>query len=227
MASSCHVRVSAQGTPLQQSVQLPHCQQLKSRPPVFVPNLAELTWRKKKRQHLRICNTCCKLLDSRMAFGHDRAKLFPLRHSSSRHRFQGSQRLGALPPAVVRIFMQKPQALLALPVNDFHQRLQVTQSDFKGFLEFRVSSVHGLRVHERLAPPSNCVTCRGVKPMRLDVATVLEDLRKCECRSHSDPTSTGRELLDFLAVHRDQRPPATVRQTHLQQFGSTQGRSIC
>ena len=41
--------------------------------------------------------------------------------------------------------------MLALPVIDFHQRLQVTQSGSKSALELRVSSVHGLQVYERLA----------------------------------------------------------------------------
>ena len=45
---------------------------------------------------------------------------------------KGSQRLGTVTPAVMRIFMQKPSTLLTLPVIDFHQRLQMAQSRFKG-----------------------------------------------------------------------------------------------
>ena len=45
---------------------------------------------------------------------------------------KSSQRLGTVTPAVMRIFMQKPSTLLTLPVIDFHQRLQMAQSGFKG-----------------------------------------------------------------------------------------------
>ena len=68
-----------------------------------------------------------------------------------RHRLQGSPRLGALTPALMRIFMQKPPTLLALPAIDFHQRLQVAQSGFKSLGEQRVLSIHGLQIYERLA----------------------------------------------------------------------------
>ena len=98
-----------------------------------------------------MCNTCCKLLNYRMAIGHERANLLRFRHSSSRPQIPKFAAFGALSPAVMRIFMQKQPALLALPSMDFHQRLQVTQSGFKGFLELRVSSsVHGLQVHDCL-----------------------------------------------------------------------------
>ena len=50
---------------------------------------------------------------------------------------------------------------------------------------------------------------------------------QCECRSDSARTSPYRELLGLLPVHRDQRPPETVRQTPIQQVESTQGDSIC
>ena len=62
---------------------------------------------KRNRQHSRICRTWFKLIDNRMAIGHERATLLRLRHSSSRQRFQGSHRHGALTPAMMRIFMQK------------------------------------------------------------------------------------------------------------------------
>ena len=93
----------------------------------------------------------------------------------------------SMTPAVMRIFTRKPSILLALPVIDFHQRLQVAQSGFKGLGDLPVSSIHGLQIHECLATsaiqlralvvqfavihtdvqrspehpgPSNCVTCR-------------------------------------------------------------------
>ena len=42
-----------------------------------------------------------------MAIGHESAKLLHLRHLGSRRRFQGSQRLGAPTPAVVKIFVHQ------------------------------------------------------------------------------------------------------------------------
>ena len=50
----------------------------------------------------------------------------------------------------MRIFVETP-TLLALSVIDFHQRLQAAQPGFKGLGELRVSSIHELQIHERLA----------------------------------------------------------------------------
>ena len=50
--------------------------------------------------------------------------------------------------------MQKPRTLLVLLVIDFHLRLQVAQSGFKGLGALRVSSIHGLQVRERLPGPA-------------------------------------------------------------------------
>ena len=69
--------------------------------------------------------------------------------------------------------MQKPSTLLVLPVMDFHQRLHVVQSGFKGLGELRVSSILCTSLVVRCASihtgvqrslerpgPRNCVTCR-------------------------------------------------------------------
>ena len=42
----------------------------------------------------------------------------------------------------MRIFKHRPSTVLALPVIDFHQRLQVAQSGFKGLAELRFDSSH-------------------------------------------------------------------------------------
>ena len=120
-----------------------------------------------------------------------------------RHPLQGLQRLGVPTPAVMKIIVQKPLNLLALPTIDLHERLEVTQSSFKCSLKFRVSSVRRLLVHESLhfgdQTKSTGLSCykylhnlsvfvlsfwsqhlrgtskanRGVKPMRLAMAIVL------------------------------------------------------
>ena len=55
--------------------------------------------------------------------------------------------------------MQKPSTLLVLPVIAFHQRLQVTQSSFKGLGELRVSSIHESQIHE-------CSVCTSAIQLR-------------------------------------------------------------
>ena len=56
---------------------------------------------------------------------------------------------------------------------------------------------------------------------------LAEDLRNVDVVQTLAPTSTSRKLLRALPVHRDWRPPETVRQTLLQQSGLAQGRSTC
>ena len=151
-----------------------------------------------------------------------RAKLFRRLHLSSRHRLQGLQSLGVPTSAVMRILVQKPPPLLTLPTIDLHQRFQVVYSCFKCSLEFGVSWVHQLHVHERLAfwrsnldrslglqvtaqsfsvrsghpNPNNCGTCRRPTevstPMRLALGRRL-GLDEY-LRSSSAPTSTSRRL---------------------------------
>ena len=61
--------------------------------------------------------------------------------------------------------MQKPSTLLALPVMNFHQRLQVVQSGFKSLGELLVPLFASIHTDVQRSPedpgPSNFVACRG------------------------------------------------------------------
>ena len=142
---------------------------------------------------------------------------FVFRHSSSRHRLQGSQRLGALTPAVIRdLHAKKTPTLLALPVIDFHQRLRLARSSFKGLGELRVSSTHGLQVHERA--------------MQLGVASVL-GLTESLCNVTVVQTLLPlRQIVSYAAscqsIETSNFQKLFVRHPS-SNFGSTQCRWIC
>ena len=117
---------------------------------------------------------------------------------------------------------------LPLPVIEFHQPLQVTQSGPQGLQELRVSSVQGLQDHERLAL-TDCQQLRAksnINPSRQAHATwrghcSLKVSALIMSFELSLQSSTNGKLLDFCWSIEPQRLPDTFRQTPLQQFGST------
>ena len=198
---------------------------------------------KRNKQHSRVCRTRPELFNNRRTIGHEGDKLFRLFHTDSRQGFQGSQSLGVLTPAVMRIFVQKtidtdPCASDRFPSTTSSAQSRWT-SGLVGSLIARPSILHfgdpsksnGLSVlkysHKRsmFAWMSRSQQLRdmsksspGVKPMRLGVIAVLGWLQSPQCERHSDPdpAATSRKPRDLLRVHQGQQRPEIVRWASIQ-----------